>query len=361
MPAPDLSIDEDYLVNTAEVVQRTFTEGSCSPEEGCIDALGDRKLLRFSLRTPNTGAGGLFLGDPTGNELFQYSPCHDHYHFQGYAEYRLLDDGGNELALGHKQAFCLLDYDPLEGTTSDPQYDCSYQGISKGWSDIYESSLPCQWVESPTAGRQLQLHIRLNYEPHVRKRASTTTSLHPDRHRADRVRTAAAPTTPSAVATTSTPAAGATKAHATAAASMYGMPSACGTASCATRRPPVGGCTLNEGTCCTAANSCGLANNDVCDCEGTQAWDTADCTSCLSSDPECANVDTCPNGCAAASMQPGCCAQADDCGYANDGWCDCDGTAPWDFAAAATVSATSPNAVTAVASARQNDSAAPIV
>lgn len=333
-PLPDLSIDEDYLVNSAEVVQRTFVEGSCSLEEGCIDALGDRKLLRFSLRTPNTGGGDLFLGDPTGNDLFQYSPCHDHYHFKGYAEYRLLDENGNELALGHKQAFCLLDYDPLEGTATDPQYDCSYQGISKGWSDIYESSLPCQWVDiTDVPAGNYQLHIRLNYEHTLAEESfDNNEAFIPIVVEPDSCPNGCRPD--DAVCCGDVDTCGWAGDGSCDCGGQYewdaGDCASC--LSCDLVTTCSGGCTLNEGNCCTAANSCGLANNDVCDCEGAQAWDEADCTSCISSDPECANVDTCPNGCAAAAMQVGCCGATDDCGYAGDGWCDCGGTTPWDFA-----------------------------
>jgi len=333
-PLPDLSIDEDYLVATTEILQKTFVEGSCSFEEGCIDALGDRTLLRFSLKTPNTGEGDLFLGDPTGNDLFQFSQCHQHYHFQGYAEYRLLDENGDALAVGHKQAFCLLDYQALEGTETEGQYNCSFQGISKGWSDIYESSLPCQWVDiTEVPPGNYQLEIRLNYEHTLAEETyDNNSALIPIVIAPDTCPNDCRPV--DAICCAADNPCGWSGDGSCDCGGLFDWDVAdCSSClACEKVTTCTGGCTLDAGACCTAANSCGLADNDVCDCEGAQAWDEADCTSCISSDPECANVDTCPNGCAAASMQVGCCGQLDDCGYANDGWCDCGGTTTWDFA-----------------------------
>jgi len=146
-PLPDLWVDQDYLSATVETVVRDVSENSCSLMEGCIDAPGTRKLLRFSTRTPNTGDGDLYLGSPANNPSFVYSQCHDHYHFQGYAEYRLLDEDGNQTAVGHKQAFCLEDFDPYDPNAPSSLYDCGNQGIQLGWSDIYDRGLPCQWID----------------------------------------------------------------------------------------------------------------------------------------------------------------------------------------------------------------------
>ncbi len=144
----DLTIDVAQMESSAFLMVYDFQPGSCSFFEGCIGDIGPRTLLRFDLKTPNVGDGDLFLGDPTGNPLFIYSSCHDHYHFEGYARYRLLDTANNVVATGHKQAFCLLDWEQVDPAAPDqPAYDCQWQGIQKGWADTYESDLPCQWVD----------------------------------------------------------------------------------------------------------------------------------------------------------------------------------------------------------------------
>lgn len=146
---PDLTIDAGALSSSMKIEERAFSGGSCALAERCVGAPGVRKLLRFSTRTPNIGSGDLYLGDPRsgGNGSFQYSQCHAHYHFNGYANYRLLGGGGQIVATGHKQAFCLLDLDPNGSNAGPPKYHCLNQGISAGWADIYDRSLDCQWVD----------------------------------------------------------------------------------------------------------------------------------------------------------------------------------------------------------------------
>ncbi|MEX0641712.1 MAG: choice-of-anchor D domain-containing protein, partial [Pirellulales bacterium] len=140
-----------------------------------------RTLLRLSTATPNIGSGpvelrggALLPGDR--QEVYQriyhadggfhdrlagtfvYHPAHDHTHFEGFAEYNLREvlpgNGvGPVVAAGGKTSFCLLDlrtYDlSLPGAPSTGQYSCSeeLQGISVGYSDVYDSSLPDQWID----------------------------------------------------------------------------------------------------------------------------------------------------------------------------------------------------------------------
>jgi hypothetical protein len=114
-----------------------------------VNGDGFRRLLRFAVQTPNRGTADLRFGVPDNNELFQYSECHQHYHFRGYADYKLMDAAGNVAAEGHKQAFCLEDYepDPDNPSTERAVYDCYFQGIQMGWSDTYDSYLDCQWID----------------------------------------------------------------------------------------------------------------------------------------------------------------------------------------------------------------------
>lgn len=147
---PDLGVDQDDLRDSVMIETKNFTADNCAVFEGCVDGTGNRKLLRFNTTTPNYGPGDVFLGDPRGSSTFEYSSCHNHYHFKEYADYRLLDMGGNIVARGHKQAFCLVDlWQPpgLRGR-AEPQFDhCGYQGISAGWADVYHRGLDCQWID----------------------------------------------------------------------------------------------------------------------------------------------------------------------------------------------------------------------
>ena len=151
---PDLTLDMDKARVDLSLREKTYALDACelNVDENCIGGAGTRRLLGFSLRTPNVGTGDLFLGKPADdNPIFQYSECHDHYHFEGYAEYRLVDERGGEVAVGRKQAFCLLDSERWQ--TDDPtvataaRYRCDYQGIQRGWADSYISHLPCQFID----------------------------------------------------------------------------------------------------------------------------------------------------------------------------------------------------------------------
>ena len=143
--APDLVIDESWI---EPVLTDIFvSESTCEYGEGCVGGLGWRTIMRFALTTRNIGSRDLVLG-VAANEpyVFHYSDCHSHYHFDEFARYELRDAGG-VVTTGHKQGFCLLDSYSWAWNNAPGTYDCSNQGISRGHADIYESDLPCQWVD----------------------------------------------------------------------------------------------------------------------------------------------------------------------------------------------------------------------
>jgi Lysyl oxidase len=144
--APDLFVEPEGI--DVHEDQNFFPEDSCEIFEGCVPEPGWRNLLRFDTRTPNMGSRDLTMGVPSNHpDLFHWSACHEHYHFDGYAYYDLLDSDGSVVATGHKQAFCLLDYSPWAWNDDDEDYTCGNQGISLGWEDIYGSYLDCQYVD----------------------------------------------------------------------------------------------------------------------------------------------------------------------------------------------------------------------
>jgi hypothetical protein len=125
----------------------TFSTGACEVVEGCTPA-GTRRLLAFDTETRNIGTTDLVLGNPANNPLFEYAPCHDHYHFRDFATYQLLDASGRQVALGLKVGFCLEDIRRWDSNAPPADfYTCDFQGIQAGWGDVYVSSLPCQWID----------------------------------------------------------------------------------------------------------------------------------------------------------------------------------------------------------------------
>jgi hypothetical protein len=143
---PDLIIWGPSLHPHFEV--RTFGSNDCEVLDGCA-VPGTRRLLRFASETRNIGNADLVLGNPTNNPLFVYDPCHNHYHFEGYIKFRLLDTNQVVVATGKKIGFALVDGERWDTTNGDPSdhFDEENQGIQHGWADLYDYLLPCQYVD----------------------------------------------------------------------------------------------------------------------------------------------------------------------------------------------------------------------
>lgn len=129
------------------ITNESFAADSCEVVEGMISA-GRHRLLRFNTESRNIGGADVVLPSPAGNPNFEYQACHGHYHFKGFASYRLLDKDHNVAQVGKKVSFCLLDVLRWNSSAArSTRFTCSSQGIQAGWSDIYDSGLPGQWVE----------------------------------------------------------------------------------------------------------------------------------------------------------------------------------------------------------------------
>lgn len=180
---PDLIVDGHLLKAQMYLTEETFGPNSCTVREGCVSAPGTHLLLRFMSSTPNVGKADLFVGDPRDclEDLFRFSECHQHLHFQEYADYRLwtlqgwenwlarrdltkpTNSGHNarlldaarksgDLVFGRKQGFCVIDVAPYQFDGQEPgppkyQSCSSNQGISVGWADQYVPLLACQFIQ----------------------------------------------------------------------------------------------------------------------------------------------------------------------------------------------------------------------
>jgi Lysyl oxidase len=161
-------------ISRVQIQTRVFTAGSCEVAEGCT-LPGRRRLLRFDLTTPNLGRGDLFLGPPLRDNRptgpFEFSACHGHYHFLGYADYRLCSGANCEVARGHKQSFCLEDYGPFAEDNHVPVrewYRCDNQGIHAGSFDLYTRDLDCQYIDvTDTPPGRYRIRVQINTERHL--------------------------------------------------------------------------------------------------------------------------------------------------------------------------------------------------
>ncbi len=166
-PMPDLIVEPERLASQVIFETRTFDAASCAVFENCVGGMGERRLLRFTVVSANQGRG-LFKPPPPEErpDLFEFSACHAHYHFKGFATYSLFDLDGNEIVPGRKQAYCLIDSEqttPGPNVACDPVYDCTNQGLQAGWADIYSNDIECQWLDiTDIAPGMYRLEVTVN-------------------------------------------------------------------------------------------------------------------------------------------------------------------------------------------------------
>jgi hypothetical protein len=148
----DLAVVQSAMVDERKIAYKYFDASSCEYAEGVINQLGWRRVLMFSAVVQNDGNAPVHLGnvtDPTNPYTaahdFEWSQCHQHYHFSHYGTFNY--DG----APGAKRAFCLEDTNRFHNDETTPltaeHQTCEYQGIGAGWGDEYEFGIPGQWVD----------------------------------------------------------------------------------------------------------------------------------------------------------------------------------------------------------------------
>lgn len=202
---PDTVVEPGVMAYRLVLDERIIYPDECKAQEG-EGQPGERRLLRFNFYSLNLGPGDLIVGGPSQHpEWFTYAPCHGHFHFNDYADYRLWTPGGYEQYLslraanpeilsrdlleqnpslaaqmigGHKQGFCVEDSLPCDffdglleipiaicpRPRNNPRYtDCAGdQGITVGWGDLYGIDTDGQWVSAPNAGGVYVLEAEIN-------------------------------------------------------------------------------------------------------------------------------------------------------------------------------------------------------
>lgn len=166
-PLPDLVVNTQRLHDEILFDSIFVDSNSCSVAEQCVGGLGRRRLLRISVEAINQGQGTLKVAAPDERpDLFHFSACHEHYHFNDFASYALLDQNGQVIVQGRKQAYCMEDTTqvaPGPGVSCKKVYSCANQGISAGWSDLYGNSLDCQWLDiTGVPAGDYQIRVTLN-------------------------------------------------------------------------------------------------------------------------------------------------------------------------------------------------------
>jgi len=141
------------------VAYRYIAPDACAIQEGCVAAPGWRRVLQFTSTVKNTGgtplvAGSVADGSPYRvHNVFEFSACHQHFHFSHYATFAF-----GSLP-GEKRAFCLESTNRFFNSETTPwahPYGCDNQGIESGWGDDYIAGIECQWIDvtGASAGTQ---------------------------------------------------------------------------------------------------------------------------------------------------------------------------------------------------------------
>ncbi len=160
---PDLIIVQDALV-TSMYIDNIENNDACLIQEGCVSGYGTREIIRFTTHIKNIGDYDYYIGAPQANDQWEFDPCHNHWHYEGYAEYVLFDmSDGTEIPIGFKNGFCVMDLECQDG--GNFQYNCSEQGISAHCGDIYDSGLQCQWIDiTDIQAGEYMLVVKVNWD-----------------------------------------------------------------------------------------------------------------------------------------------------------------------------------------------------
>lgn len=144
---PDLVLNEEMLATSMYLSSLMANSNDCRIDEGCLNGYGLRNVLRFSTHIYNIGNTDYYIGNPSQNpDQFNFQNCHNHTHYEGYAEYKLYSASGVEIPIGFKNGFCVMDLECWSGGGT-AQYGCSNMGISKQCGDIYDAGLDCQFID----------------------------------------------------------------------------------------------------------------------------------------------------------------------------------------------------------------------
>ncbi len=172
-PPSDLYLATEILADGRPHHLLRFETTAANVGEGRLEMVGDAAApTEPGVADPvhqnlyDAPSGGDVVATPLLNADIVYHPTHFHFHLAEFAAYRLLRrEATGELRptdhAGAKTSSCLLDSDRVDdGGPESAQYEeCERdrQGISVGWADVYDASLPDQWVDLGVAGADAPL------------------------------------------------------------------------------------------------------------------------------------------------------------------------------------------------------------
>ena len=121
------------IVRNFYIRRETFSANDHDVQDGCVTP-GAHRVLRFDFLSHNAGDADLVVGSPSARpDLFVWSAAHGHYHLKDFNEFKMYNTSGQQVEVGHKQAFCLIDVERIHplAVPNGKFEDCnSNQGIS---------------------------------------------------------------------------------------------------------------------------------------------------------------------------------------------------------------------------------------
>eukprot|EP00457_Paulinella_chromatophora_P001396 gb/GEZN01001398.1/.p1 GENE.gb/GEZN01001398.1/~~gb/GEZN01001398.1/.p1 ORF type:complete len:885 (-),score=75.81 gb/GEZN01001398.1/:423-3011(-) len=173
IPPPEEEVTNSIVFNT-----RVFTPDSCAVQECLAVPAGAekefaKKLMRFDTNVRNIGASWKPPTPESRPDLFEWSRCHGHYHFENFAGFELFDFDGTVLSplSSGKLAYCMEDSVQSLFNPDVPCFGvstCADQGLQFGWTDTYPADLDCQWIDltnlvvDPINGRWVVYSVCVN-------------------------------------------------------------------------------------------------------------------------------------------------------------------------------------------------------
>jgi hypothetical protein len=152
----DLEPSLKILQGSLMIKTESFTPHDCAFEMGCVLGTGPRKLLKLAGAIGNNGPDDFVVGNPADHpDIYTWDTCTGQFITRKpMLNYSIWDSAGNLVRSGKKESFCMEDLARFPEYTgnpalvpAEPVHTCTFQGISVGWCDIYDDSLPCQWID----------------------------------------------------------------------------------------------------------------------------------------------------------------------------------------------------------------------
>ena len=158
---PDLIIDGLRAYSTLEMT--TENSNDACDRRRLHPGYGVREIVRFDTEIANIGTEDYFIGAPSANPDQFEDACHNHYHYEGYADYALYT-AARPCTIGFKNGFCVMDR-AAATTAVAPEIHLLQHGHHGRLPGHLLRFLDCQWVDiTDLPGGDYTLVIRVNWD-----------------------------------------------------------------------------------------------------------------------------------------------------------------------------------------------------